>query len=374
MKPWPDKVIIGLTGNIATGKSVVRRMLEHLGAFGIDADALGHRALDPASAGYAGVLEAFGSEILDDSGAIDRKKLGRIVFSDAAALKRLEAIVHPLIRQAITSLIEHAPQKVIVIEAIKLLEGDLYALCDSIWVSVASPEIQMARLREKRKMNAQDALQRIQSQSPQEQKIAVADIVIHNERSFEATWEQITKAWYRLFPEAQPEAVIPLSIPGMTLEYAQPQAASEIAAFVGKTSLEKSNVTHEHILYEFSQKTFILLRLNDKIIGLVGWATNNLVALVDNVHLSAHIDPAQALHLLIQEVENASRSRQCEVCLLFIPAHYAKRAFGWQSMGYGITDLTQIKIRAWAEAARSPEVRNTVMFIKRLDAGQVLSD
>jgi len=371
MKRWPDKVIIGLTGNIATGKSVVRRMLEHQGAFGIDADALGHRALDPTSPGFNQVLEAFGTSIRDDNGHIDRKALGRIVFSDPLALKRLEAIVHPLIRQAIAVLIENAPQKVIVIEAIKLLEGDLYALCDSIWVTEATPETQLARLMDKRQMRHEDALQRIRSQPPQAQKLAVADVIIHNDISFEATWDQVNQAWQRLFPETRPTSPTPLPIPGMTVEYARPENASEIAAFMTKTSLEQNSITSSQIIREFSLKTFIMLKIDDKIVGLAGWATNNLVGFVDDVYLSQKIDPSQALQHLIQEAENASRTRQCEVCILFMPARYARRAIGWESMGYEITHLTQITVQSWVEAMHESKVRDTVMFIKRLNPGQV---
>jgi dephospho-CoA kinase len=367
MKRWPDKVIIGLTGNIATGKSVVRRMLEHLGAFGIDADALGHRALDPTSPSFTQVLEAFGTSIRDDTGHIDRTALGRIVFSDPLALKRLEAIVHPLIRQAIAMLIEHASQKVIVIEAIKLLEGDLYTLCDSIWVTEAAPETQLARLKNKRNMHPEEALQRIQSQPPQTQKLAVADVVIHNDISFEATWDQVIQAWRKLFPETQPANPVPLSIPGLTLEYAQPEHASEIAAFMTETSLEQHSISSGQIMREFSLKTFIMLKIDDKIDGLAGWATENLVGLVDDIHLSPKIDTSQALPLLIQEAENASRTRQCEACILFIPARYASRTIGWESMGYEITDLTQITVQAWVEAVRECKVRDTIMFIKRLN-------
>ena len=98
MSGWPGRYVIGLTGNIATGKSVVRRMLEHLGAFGIDADALAHRTFAPEAPGYQPLIQAFGPEILQPDGRVDRAKLGGVVFSDPQALVRLESIVHPLVR------------------------------------------------------------------------------------------------------------------------------------------------------------------------------------------------------------------------------------------------------------------------------------
>ena len=125
MAGWPGKYIIGLTGNIATGKSMVRRMLEHLGAYGIDADALVHRAMAEGAPGYAPIVELFGKYILDEDGQINRERLGRIVFSDLNAMAQLEGVVHPLVHQAVDLLVRRSNQQVVVIEAIKLLEGDL---------------------------------------------------------------------------------------------------------------------------------------------------------------------------------------------------------------------------------------------------------
>ena len=146
MSAWPGKYVIGLTGNIATGKSVVRKMLEHLGAYGIDADALSHRAISRSAPGYKKVVETFGKWIVAQDGEIDRAKLSRLVFPDPEAMRVLEGIIHPLVRDAIDILVRRSKHKVIVIEAIKLLEGDLHTYCDSIWVSDASQDAQILRL------------------------------------------------------------------------------------------------------------------------------------------------------------------------------------------------------------------------------------
>ena len=160
MSSWKGKYVIGLTGNIATGKSVVRKMLEHLGAYGIDADALSHRATAKGAPGYDLVLEAFGNWVVTEDGEIDRTKLGNLVFADAEALQKLEQIVHPLVRQAIDHLVKNSSQKVVVLEAIKLLESPLREKCDSIWVSSAPESLQLQRLTEKRGMDKAAAKQR----------------------------------------------------------------------------------------------------------------------------------------------------------------------------------------------------------------------
>ncbi len=120
MSKWPGKNVIGLTGNIATGKSVVRKMLEHLGAYSIDADALSHRAIAKGAPGYQRVIDTFGKWILDSNGEIDRNKLGKLVFNDPEALRQLEIIVHPLVEQAVDLMIKRASQRVVVVEAIKI--------------------------------------------------------------------------------------------------------------------------------------------------------------------------------------------------------------------------------------------------------------
>src|SRR5512136_1205210 len=210
MSAWPGKFVIGLTGNIATGKSVVRKMLEHLGAYGIDADALGHRAIARDAPGYKPVVDTFGKWILGPDGQVDRAKLARVVFADPDALVQLESIVHPLVRQAVDLLIKRSSQKVIVIEAIKLLEGPLRQACDSIWVTYAPKEVQISRLTQKRGMITAVAHQRVNSQPAQNEKVKAADTVIHNEGSFEDTWNQVTQAWKIIFPTFESGAYKPI--------------------------------------------------------------------------------------------------------------------------------------------------------------------
>src|SRR5512132_3786813 len=132
-------------------------MLEHLGAYTIDADTLSHRVISKGAPGYQPVLDRFGTWLLDKEGQIDRAKLARLVFADGQALAQLEDIIHPYVGQAVDLLIRRATQKVVVVEAIKLLESDLRAKCDSIWVTDAPPEVQIERLMRKRGMSREDA-------------------------------------------------------------------------------------------------------------------------------------------------------------------------------------------------------------------------
>ncbi len=198
MGRWPGKTLIGLTGNIAVGKSQVLGQLESMGAGVIDADRVAREVLEPGGAALAAVVAEFGEALLDGQGRLDRAALGRVVFSDATALARLEALTHPVIRRRIDALVVAAPQRVLVIEAIKLLEGDLAEAVDAVWVVDAAPETQLERLTGQRGMSPADARQRLRAQNPQADKLARADLVIRNDGSLAALQERVRAAWESL--------------------------------------------------------------------------------------------------------------------------------------------------------------------------------
>ncbi|MCC6798776.1 MAG: dephospho-CoA kinase, partial [Anaerolineae bacterium] len=159
MGRWEGKYVIGLTGNIATGKSLVRRMLEHLGAYTIDADGLAHQAMAPGAPAYKPVVLTFGQWILDAERRIDRGRLGAVVFSHPDALRRLEALTHPIVIRAIDTLISRAQQKIVAVEAIKLLETPLAERLDAVWVVDADEKTQVERLA-RRGLDREAALKR----------------------------------------------------------------------------------------------------------------------------------------------------------------------------------------------------------------------
>jgi dephospho-CoA kinase len=192
------KYLIGLTGNIATGKSSVLRMLKRLGAKVIDADALVYQLMAKGTPVWQAILDEFGEVILGPEGEIDRGKLGAIVFADAEVLKRLEAIVHPAVTARVDELIHQATEPVVVVEAIKLIEAGWHRTCDALWVVTCSREQQLERLMRTRKLSREEALLRIEAQPPQEDKVALADVVIDNSSSLKEMREQVEREWERL--------------------------------------------------------------------------------------------------------------------------------------------------------------------------------
>jgi dephospho-CoA kinase len=198
MSAWPGKYVIGLTGNIATGKSEVRTMLQKLGACGIDADALAHQAISINGPAYGDVVLVFGSSILSEDGQIDRARLGQIVFADPADLARLEAIVHPQVRKMVYQLVQESAEPVAVIEAIKLIESGYPKLCDSIWVTQSSEQVQLDRLMQQRGMSEFLARQRIAAQASQESKLAVANVILDNDGTVDDLWRQVETNWHAI--------------------------------------------------------------------------------------------------------------------------------------------------------------------------------
>jgi dephospho-CoA kinase len=191
-------LLIGLTGNIGTGKSTVAKMLAELGAETIDADKVAHEVMRAGTPAHTQIIEAFGAGILAPDGEVDRAQLGAIVFEDPAALSRLETIVHPATLEAIGRRVATASAAVVVVEAIKLIEAGMAEDCDSVWVTACRPEQQIQRILGGRGLSRDEARQCMEAQPPQEEKAACADVVIDTSGSLSQTRAQVQAAWERL--------------------------------------------------------------------------------------------------------------------------------------------------------------------------------
>lgn len=374
MSAWPGKYVIGLTGNIATGKSVVRKMLEHLGAYGIDADALAHRAIAQGAPGYQLVVEMFGKWVLAADGQIDRNKLGRIVFNDPEALAQLEAIIHPLVVQAVDILVRRSQQKIIVIEAIKLIEAGLHNRCDALWVTTTPQEVQQTRLVQKRGMSEAVARQRIQAQPSQAEKLAIATVAVRTDCTFEDTWKQVNLAWQKAFPTVEPEPTTPQPAAKgeMLVQRARPRQAADIAALMTRLSSGRRRLTREDVMAAFGEKAFLILKIGAQSVGVVGWKVENLVARTDDVYLESNVDFAQAMNVLIGEVERTSRELQCEASLLFLSPELARMESTFINLGYQVRTIQNLGVRAWQEAAQESMPSGTMMMFKQLRQDRVL--
>lgn len=410
MGRWANKYVIGLTGNIATGKSVVRQMLQHLEAYTIDADSLSHRAMAPGAPAYKPIIDTFGQFILDADKNINRAMLGNIVFSNPDALARLEAIVHPVVGGAVNALISRAQQRVIVVEAIKLLEGDLGKAVDEIWVVDASPETQIKRLIEKRKMSDAEARQRVAAQNAQADKLAQASVVIKNDGNIEETWKQVQAAWSaiqrkltgaapaapqaaapsqpaakppqtkRLDPntampaQAAPAAAAPAANIVVSVKRGMPTNADALAEFISKAS--GKTVSRMDIMMAFGQKSYLLAQDQaERVLAVMGWQVENLITRVDEFYMAANVPATPVIEGLVTAVEAASKDLQSEVAYFFLSEGMGgQMAAAFEQHGYETTGVEQIKIPAWREAVQEiiSEFKSARIFGKKLREDRVL--
>jgi len=193
-----EMYIIGLTGNIATGKSTVAAMLASLGAYVIDADELAHWAMRAGTDACRRIVERFGAQVLGRDGEINRAELASLVFADPAALHDLEAIVHPVVVGETLRRLAVCERPVAVVEAIKLFEAQMHTHCDTVWVVTCGREQQVERLLSMRHLTVEQAELRIGAQPPASAKVNRAHVVIDNSRGLAETWTQVLRAWRRI--------------------------------------------------------------------------------------------------------------------------------------------------------------------------------
>jgi dephospho-CoA kinase len=194
-------LVVGLTGGIATGKSTVAAMFAAHGAAIVDADRIAHDLQEPGQACHREIVSTFGSHILDQAGRIDRRRLGTLVFEDPLARRRLEAIMHPAIREVCQAQIraaEAAGRAVCLVDAALILEAGQRHRYQKIILVDAPEEIQLARLVQGRGLSETEARQRLRAQWPTAAKAAHADFIIDNARDPRATQTQVAEVYAAL--------------------------------------------------------------------------------------------------------------------------------------------------------------------------------
>ena len=190
--------IIGLTGGIACGKSHVSQVLQSAGVPVVDGDQLSRGLTAPGGAALADIHAVFGPQVFNPDGTLDRKALGRLVFHDAAELDQLNRLMRPLLRRAIDEALaslERSGERLCVMDMPLLYEEGLDRLCSRVWCVHLSRETQLNRLMERDHCTPEEALDRINSQMPVDEKAARADVVISTEGSLEETRQKVLRLW-----------------------------------------------------------------------------------------------------------------------------------------------------------------------------------
>lgn len=196
---------LGITGSFGSGKTTVARMFKRLGASCIDADRVYHRLIKCKSPTYKKIVSAFGREILKSNKEIERKKLGKIVFSSGQNLKKICQLTHPAIireiKDEITRWKRSKGRKVIVIDAPLLIEAGLIKMMDKLIVVKANKKNQIARSTKLRKFSRAQALRRIKAQAPLAEKLKLADYIIDNNGTLKQTQKQVKDIWKGIYKD-----------------------------------------------------------------------------------------------------------------------------------------------------------------------------
>lgn len=193
-----QRIVLGVTGNIAAGKSTVVSMLKDLGAQHIDADQVYRDLVAPGQPLLQKVADHFGEHVINEDGGLDRRALGAIVFSDPDALKELDQLTHPAIIAETDRRVDAIRDGVIVIDAVKLIESGHADVCDVVWLATAPEDAQVTRLMHRNKLSRAEAVERVAAQPPIEPKLAGADLVIDNSGSLDDLRVQVENAWHDL--------------------------------------------------------------------------------------------------------------------------------------------------------------------------------
>lgn len=201
-------MIVGLSGGIASGKSTVTSILRSLGAYVVDADVWARKVVEPGTPAIAEIADAFGSDVLQEDGSLNRAALAGIVFRDLDARERLNQITHPRVREGMKSetetYLQQYPDSPIVWDVPLLFEGETRHLVDKTVLVYVDPKTQVERLADRDGLALEDAQARITSQLPIDEKREWADYIIDNRGTIEQTREQVEQVWQTLRGEANP--------------------------------------------------------------------------------------------------------------------------------------------------------------------------
>lgn len=398
--------LIGLTGNIATGKSTVSNILAQLGARIIDADLVAHAVLKRGTPAWRALIDAFGYDILQYDGTIDRRKLGALVFNDASKLRTLEQITHPAIRAELALILRdvmlspESADTIVVIEAVKLYEGGLYEQMDALWVVTAPPTEQLRRLMQERGLTQAEADARLLSQPPTEEKIQRANIVIDNGGSIEDLRVQVMRGfvqinparardktallqkWLRLESTAAPATLQTDAFPNIetsaqaapalmteaewTVNRARPADARLLADLLSRIEARETAIGRGEMLERLGKFGYWFVHAGENIVALAAWQAENLAAIVRELWAEDDAAATRALPLLLQAIETEANALTCEVVAIVVPERSAPFAqIAAQTGGYEITTVEQLH-KLWRSVIEELMTENQTLYTKQL--------
>jgi dephospho-CoA kinase len=340
---------------------------------------------------YQAIVEEFGKFILDDSGQISRTRLGKIVFSDPQGMAKLESLTHPAVHQEVLKRIADAPTPVVTVEAIKLFESGLADLCQTTWVVVATPEQQLKRLVERRKMAPDQAKQRIRSQSPQQEKATKANVVIDNSGVLAKTWA-IVKHHYTALVQPQPSVTEPavtevaapvapakpaipvadVDVTDVSLRRAKRDDLAGMAELVALGTNGAFTPDVSEMMEDLFSRAYLVALAGDHVVGMIGWQTENLVAGLQDFYVLRDDLWATVGKQMLEKVHKEIDSLSCEVALVFVLDQAGAKPIEFlESREYQRSDRDEL-IPDWREAAVEWQPENSVLFFKKIREQRIM--
>ena len=402
-KRWPDRLIIGLTGNIATGKSAVMGIVAERGALTLDADQIVHEILDNDRRAQGAIATIFGANVRLSDGRIDRDAVARIVFRDPEALRKLEEILHPHVRERLFERIEESNQPIVFIEAIKLLEGSLAAECDEIWVTRCPIETRIERLVTIRGMDREMAKMRSRAQPPQERKVALADVVIDTVGTMAATRAQVELAWSRLArsrPASMSKDDVPIAsasiqrslektelendefvvpspiftkgneqddkLDGVIVRRARPTDVPAILLLIQRATGGAVKMNRGELLLALGDRGYLIGQFGTEISTVAGWNAENQVASIDQIFITSAEAAAITGAAVLREIENTANELLCEVIIAF-PLENGPPEIHELLMAEGFEYVdAQTLPKTWQPALSESRPENSAVMLKQL--------
>lgn len=392
---------------MGSGKSTVRKMLEQLGAHGIDADALAHVVMQRTSPAWRAIVGTFGLGVLQFNGRIDRHKLATKVFADPVALEKLEAITHPVVGKLTRELLRDNNKPIVVLEAIKLVEAGMNLWCDELWVVNCAPQVAVERVMRSRNLSEAEAQARLGIQGSLDSKIRLAKVVIDNSGDLDATRAQVERAWKSIRPGAareksewlyglprveektapvaqpvvEPVAPPPTIEPPPVVQPVEPVAQVEetpapplvetpppasaksiqvrrsrrtdleaLSTALSKKENRSTPLTRAETLKRFGERGYRIAIADKQIIALLAWEAENLVASVREIWAETTDDAALALPRLLQLVESEASELLCEVIFLMVEPNTPDYTLAQlRAAGYEQQELSSLH-KLWLQA------------------------
>jgi len=212
------------------------------------------------------------------------------------------------------------------------------------------------------------------SRPPQALKLRAAKVIIHNDGSFENTWEQVQDAWVKLPKPEEPLLPAPAAVlPGqLSVRRGTPRDAEEIGKFITRITRGKRQMTRHDVMAAFGEKAYMLIERDGHLAGTAGLLVENLVTRIDELYFEHQLPLKQAIPALMNAVESASIELQSEASLLFLPPYLAQHSLAWREVGYRPQTIQGLGVRAWQEAAIESMPRGASLWFKRLREDRIL--